>query len=119
MPRFIKQILIAANRLPIQALNQSNVLDELLERDIPAHNLLYQQYHLAIGMGMQRNNDGSDTQLDEAAAAILANAPVLIEQYAQQSAAQYSAQLLIDGSVSPQEHLKALDKQVRMRENSI
>lgn len=119
MPRFIKQILIAANRLPIQALNQSNVLDELLERDIPAHNLLYQQYHLAIGMGMQRNNDGSDTQLDEAAAAILANAPVLIEQYAHQSAAQYSAQLLIDGSVSPQEHLKALDKQVRMRENSI
>ena len=41
LPRYIKQLLIAANRLPILALNQSVALDTLLDRTIPAHNVLY------------------------------------------------------------------------------
>ncbi|OXR48587.1 hypothetical protein PuT2_11475 [Pusillimonas sp. T2] len=118
LPRYIKQLLIAANRLPILALNQSVALDTLLDRTIPAHNVLYKQFHLAIGMGMNRSkSDESASHLDEVAKQVLTSTDRLVHEFAIQSATDYAKVQYAAGEISTQEHLERLDKHARMREN--
>lgn len=114
LPRTIKQLLIAANRLPIVALNCTSILEELLDRSVPAHEVLYNQFNLAIGMGMGKDKGRKDAELDATARHVLECTRQIVYEFAIQSSTEFMATNLANGRISPQVHLEQLDKRVRM-----